>query len=306
MPRIRGGALTGTTEAGADWQVRVVRNRFPAVRPDAVGSYGEGEPYVRAPAAGRHEVIIESPRHRADLPDLPDGGMRAVVEAWRARHTAAAEATLRPILFRNRGPGAGASQDHPHSQLIATAFGAPRLEALERRAVRYRGRTGACLFCRVMDAEREDGRRILWDDGSFLAFVPFAALPYETWVVSPHGARFETLGQPKDGEADAFAHALRTVLGLLRERAGDPEYSLVLHIPPEREPAIARAAGGGRSAPKRRRAAGAALAESVHWHVRIRPRVLKPGGLEVAAGVSVSPLLPERSANILRGEADPS
>lgn len=285
--------------------MRVVRNRYPAVRPDVAGPSSRDGLYVREPAAGRHEVIIESPRHRADLPDLSDAGMRAVVEAWRVRHGAAAEAGLRPILFRNRGPGAGASQDHPHSQLVATAFGAPRLEALERRAVRYRGRTGVCLFCRVMEAEREDGRRILWDDGSFLAFVPFAALPYETWVVSSHGARFGPLGQPEDGEADAFAHALRTVLGLLRERAGDPEYNLVLHVPPEREPTIARAAGRGPASRKRRRAGGLALAESFHWHVRIRPRVLKPGGLEVAAGVSVSPLLPERSAEILRAEADP-
>src|SRR5262245_51865364 len=93
----------------AKWLVRVVPNKFPAVTVDQPSGFG------------RHEVIIESPRHVASLSELSDEEAEAAFVAYRDRLAELKrEGQFQYVqIFKNVGPAAGASLEHVHSQLVA-------------------------------------------------------------------------------------------------------------------------------------------------------------------------------------------
>lgn len=254
------------------WQVRAVSNLYPIVD-DHAGRNGET-------LTGRHELIIEHPRHDADLADLDAAEMTAVLAGWRRRMAALWEdpATMAVVLFRNRGLGAGASLAHPHTQILSLAAVPPAVQRLERRADRYRARHGGCLACAVL-AEERAGPRLITAAPGFAAFVPFAAqVPFECWIMPErHEIAFHAITAAETG---ALAGLLGEVVRRLKTRAGDPQFNLVLHTPS--------------------RAADPAAA---HWWLRLLPRRGTTGGFELGAGIEINSSLPEADAARLRGEA---
>jgi UDPglucose--hexose-1-phosphate uridylyltransferase len=250
---------------GAGWLARAVANRFPIV----------------APPDGRHEVIVETPCHDRDLADLDDAARLAVVELYRRRFAALAAdpATAAVILFRNRGLRSGASLAHPHAQIIALRRTPPETARRDRLARAHRRRTGRCLLCALVAAERSHGARIVEDGGAFVAVVPERAeAPCETWIVpARHGGNFGAL-DPAD--LAAFADLLGRSLRRLRGARGDPDYNLMLIAPPR--PAVDRA--------------------DAHWLARILPRTGGPAGFEIAAGLAVYASTAEADAALLAAQ----
>ena len=134
------------------WTIRVVPNKFPALQ-------------------GRHEVIVHSPVHDAELEDLGDERLAGVLEMWQRRIDAQlSSGAAATTLIGNLGPGSGASLEHPHEQLFATPVVPPLLldELLEME--RHRNRYGACVLC---DQIEEAGDRLVLD-GPVAAWVPEA------------------------------------------------------------------------------------------------------------------------------------
>ena len=83
----------------------------------------------RRPAAGFHEVIIESPRHAPGMPRLEPEHLQSLFRVFRDR---VREVEGRPgissvILFENWGPESGGTLWHPHVQLLGTGPVPPRL-----------------------------------------------------------------------------------------------------------------------------------------------------------------------------------
>lgn len=250
--------------AGA-WSTRVVPNRYPIVTPGG------------ANLGGRHEVVIETPRHDIDLARLDPAGRRAVVATWRDRYRELARHWVSVVILRNYGPSGGASLAHPHSQIVALDRPTPAMAGIEARAARHHRRTGRALVHEALRRELDDGRRMVVDDGAFGCFVPYwAEVPYETWIV-PH-RRQSDFGALADTEIGDLAEALGETLNRLARHAGDPAYNLTIH-----------------GATRGRRRAGEAC-----WFVRVRPRVGGPGGFEIASGMAVNPSLPELDAARLR------
>ena len=104
------------------WSFRVVPNKFPALRIEGeLEPTGEGL-YDRMNGVGAHEVVIETPDHGATLATLPVDAVADVLLAYRERMV---DLKKDPrfeyvLVFKNHGEAAGASLEHPHSQLIAT------------------------------------------------------------------------------------------------------------------------------------------------------------------------------------------
>jgi len=112
----------GTLPDSPGWRVRVVSNKFPALQIEGdLNRKAEGI-YDKMNGIGAHEVIIETPDHTASLSDLPSSHISAVLEAWRQRMVDLEKDTRFEYVsvFKNHGEAAGASLEHPHSQLIAT------------------------------------------------------------------------------------------------------------------------------------------------------------------------------------------
>ena len=209
--------------------------------------------------------------------------MEVIVESYHRRYVSlmAEHENMMGILFRNHGPGSGASLIHPHSQLVVTGVVPRHVRQREDAAERYFDRWGRCVFCDILDFEQKEGRRVIAGNDAFLAFVPFAAeVPFEVWIMPRrHRADF---GSIDDGEKEAFAAVLRQVLSTLYTRLNDPDYNYVINTAAQyraREPHL-------------------------HWFLRIRTRLVTRAGFEIGSGMTINPSLPESDADFLNGKDD--
>ncbi len=261
-----------------DWRVRVVPNKFAVVAEDTNAPSTAGS-FERRTAVGRHEVIIEHPRHDLDLATMPPDHVRHVMAAYRTtyRRLAAMPGIRLALLFRNYGAAAGASQQHPHAQAVALTTIPPEVTAERRRLRAYHRRTGGCAICDMARRETNEGDRVVLQNDHFLAIVPFAAAaPCEVWLLPKrHRADF---GDIDDGECDALAAALRDVLRRLRTALDDPPYNFTV-----------QSAGGD-----------SASAPHLHWYLRLVPGTTTPGGFELGTGLAINPSSPEADAALLR------
>lgn len=262
-----------------DWQVRVVPNKYPVLnRSGRCVLDEEMKGLVSVPGTGRHEVVIESPRHQDDLSMMSVDAVRNVLSTYRARYQAMiAEGWAHAVIFRNRGPGAGASLEHPHSQIVATPMVPPEVRLRSDIATEHLNTTGRSLHCDILEWELLDSQRVLLEREQFVVVAPFASsVPYETWIM-PRRERsaFDGLG---DDELTAFATVLRATLGGLDQVLGNFDYNFVIE--------------NGSS--------GLDEDFQLSWCFRLLPRLTAPAGFELASGINVNPVLPEVAAATLR------
>jgi UDPglucose--hexose-1-phosphate uridylyltransferase len=260
------------------WATRVVPNKYPAVTPgDDVSRYNQGI-YLAMAGYGRHEVIIESPRHDQDIAQMAPEEVRVIIETYHERYVSLMRehGNMMAIIFRNHGSQAGTSLIHPHSQLVVTSMVPRYIRWREEEAQRYFDEWGRCVFCDILAFEMEDGRRIILENDSFVAFVPYAAeVPFEIWIMpKQHRADF---GNISDVEKVDLALALRNCLSRLHSKLMDPDYNYVINT----------------SARYR------ADEPQLHWYLQILPRLTTRAGFEIGSGININPSVPEGDADFL-------
>ena len=260
------------------WQTRVVPNKYPALTPDKHICRSPEGIYLSMPGYGRHEVIIESPDHQQNIATMPQDAVEILIETYQKRYIDLMQAheNLMAIIFRNHGQRAGASLEHPHSQIIVTGMVPQNRRWREEEAQRYFDKWGQCVYCDILEFEMQNRRRVVQENQSFLAFVPFAAeVPFETWIMpKDHQADF---GSISEQEKSDFALILKNVLANLYEKLNDPDYNY----------AINTAARYKAEEPQ------------VHWYCQIQPRLTTDAGFELGSGIRINPSLPEVDADFL-------
>lgn len=217
------------------FDVVVFENRFPSLvreppDPEVAGS----ELYPVEPSNGVNEVVVYSDDHDLSLGQMGTGRIARLVEVWANRYAelAARDDVGYVFVFENRGVAVGVTLHHPHGQIYAYPDIPPRpLRELEV-ALAHLQQRGTCVFCDVVARERADGVRVVADNESFMAFVPFAArYPYEIHVMPyRHAASLLDLTDP---ERLALADVLRVVLGGYDRLFGFPmPYVMSMHQAP--------------------------------------------------------------------------
>jgi UDPglucose--hexose-1-phosphate uridylyltransferase len=260
-PRDGGASATGA-EAGA----------FASSGDPLLASRKAGEPdlFSSRPAAGNHEVIINTPEHVTAMAALSEEQFAAAIATWRERMRAHPDASYTQVIV-NEGGGAGASLEHSHAQLYALPF-VPAAIAREReRAGAYAERTaGSGLLGDILVEEVRRGERLVAIDDEAALICPWASRsPFELRVIPRReSARFE--------EDEGGAAMIRTAMRVLAERfGGPPELNLWV-----------------RTAPRG--------ADQFNWHVDIAPRLTIKAGFELGTGVDINIYPPERAASDLR------
>jgi len=247
---------------GPGWRVRAVPNKYPVCE--------------------AHELIIETPLHDADLPDLAPAEVEEIIFAYRSRMEALAAQGWRYLaLFKNHGHGAGASRAHPHAQLMGLRFVPPLVREELRIAQRAYQRSGRCIYCETIARELEDGERVIEADRSFLVWSPYGArVPLECWIL-PRRHQHDFVNISAE-DIKALARALRRTLTRLRKLlSGLYAYNYYIHTSP--------------LAPKIE-----ATKLGYHWHLEILPRLGRLAGLEWGTGLYVNSVMPEEAARRLR------
>jgi UDPglucose--hexose-1-phosphate uridylyltransferase len=160
----------------------------------------------------------------------------------------------------NEGPGAGASLEHSHSQLIPFAELPPTL------GVEAEATAGDCRLCAALEAEQA---RVVLETRGVTAFCPgWSRFPYEVWIApAAHAGEVADRG--------ALAQVLRGAVVRLRALLGaELAWNAVLHDAPD----------------------GA----DFHWHVELMPRLTVPASLELGTGLWLNVVDPDVAAEELR------
>jgi UDPglucose--hexose-1-phosphate uridylyltransferase len=270
----------------------VFENRFPSLvrhppEPDVAGS----DLYPVEPAAGVNEVVVYSDDHDLALAQMEASRIARLVEVWANRYAelAARDDVGYVFIFENRGVAVGVTLHHPHGQIYAYPDVPPRPRRELDVAIAHLREHGTCVYCDVVARERGDGVRVVAQNRSFLAFVPFAArYPYEIHVM-PH-RHAASLLDLTDQERLALGELLREVLSGYDELFGFPmPYVMSMHQAPADE--------------------GQHQAVS-HLHLEFTPphrtetKLKYLAGSELGAGAFINDTAPEETAARLRAAVE--
>jgi UDPglucose--hexose-1-phosphate uridylyltransferase len=264
---------------GTTWKVRVVPNRYPALTSVGRRRRTVDGIYRSMSGVGIHEVIVEHPRHDMTTALLEQSEVVDILHAYLSRYV---EIRNDPrveciIIFKNHGESAGASIQHPHSQLVATPVVPSQVRYRIQDAVQFFDDTGECVFCSMLRQELTEKERIVFESRHFAAFIPYAALsPFHLWLFPKrHTSSFDDIS---DDEIEDLALCLKTVLAKVYFGLGNPDYNYSI-----------------RSVPTDER-----QTDFFHWYLSIIPKVNQSAGLELGSGIFVNTALPEESAKFLR------
>lgn len=270
-----------------DYDIVVFENRFPSLSRHPPDPQVEGTRLTPvAPAFGRCEVVVYTPRHDVTLAEVDVRRIRHLIAVWadRTRELSAVEGVAYVYIFENKGESIGVTLHHPHGQIYAYPA-LPPVPAAESVAGReHRERTGGCLWCDLVEQEREDGRRVVLESEHWQAVVPFyARWPYEVHV-TPH-RHLGWLHELRPAEVEDLA---RTLKALLLKYDGLFGFSLPYVMAIHQRPTD----GGDH--------------DGYHLHIEFYPpnrteRKLKYlAGSEAGAGAFINDTLPEETAVRLR------
>ena len=271
----------GTTPADTPgWRVRVVPNKYPALRIEGLLGRRAAGMYDLMNAVGAHEVVIECPAHSSQLADLSTAEVTDVVRAYRDRFVdLKRDPRFRYILiFKNQGAEAGATLEHAHTQIIATPVVPKRVSEEIAGARQHFEQRERCIYCDILHQEIDLGTRVVSRNEHFVVVAPFAArFPFETWILPvEHTAYFEAI--PAE-QVESLAAALRDTLRRIHSALDGPAFNYVLHTAPT---------GGDR------------VDETYHWHLEIMPKLTRVAGFEWGSGFYINPTPPEAAADVLR------
>ncbi|MDD5669946.1 MAG: galactose-1-phosphate uridylyltransferase [Candidatus Omnitrophica bacterium] len=271
---------TGSNTPG--WQVRVVANKFPALQIEGDLDRRPLGLYDMSNGVGAHEVIIESPYHAKDIPDLLPQEIENYIKicCHRAVDLAKDKRFKYLMFFRNYGSAAGASLEHAHTQVVALPM-VPKNVAEEITGAKsyfdYRER---CVFCDIIRQEMQEKERIVLENKYFLSFCPFVSrFPFEIWIMpKKHSGYFRTMG---DDEIRLLAEILKETIAKVKNIFPNLSYNYILHVAPIN---------------------GDTDVEYYHWHIEFMPKLTQVAGFEWGTGFYIDPITPERAAKYLNNK----
>ncbi|SDL52337.1 UTP-hexose-1-phosphate uridylyltransferase /UDP-glucose-hexose-1-phosphate uridylyltransferase [Maridesulfovibrio ferrireducens] len=236
--------------------VFVFDNDFPSLLEESVNeSCDQDELFQVEPESGVCRVVCFSPRHDLTLSRMTPDAVRKVVDIWCDQFT---ELSARKDIgyvqiFENRGDIMGCSNPHPHCQVWATRS-VPTIPANEDiRQEKYLREKDQCLLCRYVERELKSGERVVFENDSFVALVPFWAVwPFETMLLPK--AHMGAITDMNDSQKKDLADSL-VRMGIRFDNLFETSfpYSMGIHQRPARE-------NGG---------------DHWHWHIHYYPPLLR-------------------------------
>ena len=269
----------------------VFDNDHPSVSLEAPGKIDPATGiYRNQPAQGIARVVCYSPKHNLTLSELELEDVENLLTVWQEQYE---ELGKRPeishvLIFENKGEAVGVSNPHPHCQIYANNFVFKTIETEARASQRHLEETGRILFQDILAAEKQDQRRIIVENDSAIAFLPyFARYAYEVFVAPK--ATHPSLASLSKEEVKDFGEVLKQVAVKMDNLWQMPfPYVMPLHQAPTD--------GGDYS--------------GFHFHIEFHPPLRKPNllkylaGPEIGGGNFLSDTAPHEKAAELRAQSE--
>ena len=169
----------GSGQVPDGYDVHLYRNDFPAFSFTGPPFSPVQDPpldlFQTTGARGACDVVLYSPNHHLLPAELGPAQWKKVIDLWTRRTI---ELTANPdvqyvSVFENTGLAIGVTMPHPHGQIYAFPFIPPLVQRELDSASLYYREQSVCLYCRILEKEIEDGRRLVASNESFVAFLPF-------------------------------------------------------------------------------------------------------------------------------------
>ncbi len=245
------------------WQVKVIKNAYPALSLD------------NPKAFGTQEVVINTPNHDKEFSELSLEQIEEIFSAYRHRLAALKEIEgIRYVLvFKNDGPLAGASVAHAHCQIIALPMIPPHIEAESNALNQYQDENNSCALCDVIAWEEQQRVRVIFEDKNIIAIAPYAASAgFGVWILP---RRHETLfNNLRPGELHSLAVVLKKITAKLD--AANLSFNYFLQESTSHQ--------------------------DHHFVLKVEPRTFRWAGAEMGTGVIVNPVPPEYAALWYQGK----
>ena len=261
------------------WAVRVIPNKFAALSRDVQPTRSPQDVWRRIDGFGFHEVIIEGPDHACCMALMPETQVASILRVYKERYNLLSmdRRVNHVTIFKNHGVDAGASQPHPHSQLIATPVIPSQVQYRLHEALRHYDEEGKCMFCHMVEREIDEQTRVVQKNEHFVAMEVFAAAtPFATHIFPLH--HMASFGDISAAEIMDLAQILRSLLAKIHVGLKNPDLNFTI-----------------RSGPS-----DYASARHFHWYISVIPRLTRMAGFELGSGMFINTVLPEAAAEFLR------
>lgn len=183
--------VNGTVQNPQYESTYVFDNDFQALLhdtpPGSVGDPERDDLFVARAVRGCCRVVCFSPKLNVTVAEMTTEEIAPVVDAWcdEYRNLSKLDYVSHIQIFENKGGMMGCSNPHPHGQIWSSQF-IPEEPCTElNNLTAYHERKGSHMLEDYVNQELEQKERIVCENNTFLAVVPFWAVwPFETLVVS--------------------------------------------------------------------------------------------------------------------------
>jgi len=169
--------------------------------------------YPVTKSLGACDVILYHPDHNTSLPQLTIEHIIKLIHLWQKRFTELKQnKDIKYIfIFENKGEAIGVTMPHPHGQIYAFPYIPPKI-AIELNSSQkyYNHHSQQCLYCTILAKEIAESKRLVTENDSFFAGVPFfARWPYEIHIYAKK--HLQNITEFTAKETTDFARILKTI-----------------------------------------------------------------------------------------------
>jgi len=283
-------ALRENAANAKGWKTRVVPNLYKAVQIEERDISKREGIFEYTAGFGAHEVIIDSPCHSCTMAELGSKG----IEKWlrtmivRINDLQKDKRLVSLQLFKNSGKNAGATQEHPHTQLIALPIMPKNSLDFLKRNQEYYMLHGRGIVEDIVHNEQLEKVRIVNEIGSFIAYCPYASFFAFEVIIAPTKV-LTGLNKCSQSELTDLAELTKKVFEMLDIQLDTYDYNISFYMAPlntnfENEAYMDD------------------IEKNFTFYMRIMPRIYTLAGFELSTDTAINSVVPETCAKLLRGD----
>jgi len=266
-----------------EWKVRVIPNKYPAVKSD-INFFRENEGiYLKLSGYGYHEVLIDTPDHYKQIYNFSIEEIKNSFVAVKERFLSISkDKKIKYIqFFKNHRKEAGSSLFHSHSQIIAIPIVPREVKFQISQLKSYFMKNKKCYLCEEIDFEIKEEKRVIYQNDEFLSYCPYYSIfPFEVRIIpKKHLSRFEHIDEIS---LTSLSEILQFVVRKIYRILNNPAFNLILYTSPFNTEENFELFN--------------------HWYIEILPRLTTIAGFELGTGFYINTTYPEDAAKFLKQE----
>ncbi|HJG97431.1 MAG TPA: DUF4931 domain-containing protein [Romboutsia timonensis] len=247
------------------WIVRSIDNKFPIVDNLQDNIYGN------------HEVMIDTYRHNGSFYNMTEEEFYNMLLMYKDRYSNLIKnkKVQYVSIFKNYLREAGASLNHPHSQIVSLSIMPPDIEREIYISKQYYIKNNRYLYDDIINEEINTKKRVINNSKNFLTIIPKTTkYTGEIRILFKKNIKFEHI---RNKDIRELSSIFKRLFSNLFEINGDIPFNIFIHSHPKD-----------------------IELEYFNVHIHIIPRMYRFGGFELSTGIYVSSIEPKDLADKIK------